>query len=70
MSNEELRNHLEWVTGRAPLPEGVRLAEVLTWLDGYGSRSDLPERLAHYLSRRSYVKALEWLDDPAMPHRV
>lgn len=70
MFEEKLRKNLLWVTGREKLPEGETMRDILGRLDGFASEENLPERLAHYLSRRSYVKALEWLDDPDMPHRV
>jgi hypothetical protein len=70
MRSKELRSHLGWATGQNKLPEGQSLVEVLAWLDGFAADRELPEPLAHYLSRRSYVKALEWLDDPDTPHRV
>lgn len=70
MFDEKIRKNLLWVTGREKLPEGETMRDVLGRLDGFVNEENLPERLAHYLSRRSYVKALEWLDDPDMPHRV
>ncbi|MFP4157929.1 MAG: hypothetical protein ACLFU4_09960 [Opitutales bacterium] len=70
MLTDELRTNLLWATGQKKLPEGHSLPEVLAWLDRFAAGRELPERLAHYLSRRSYVKALEWLDDPDTPHRV
>ncbi len=69
MLDENLQSHLLWITGREPLPEDKNLTEILIWLDDYVARETLPERLHHYLSRRSYIKALEWLEDPGIPHR-
>lgn len=46
------------------------MRDVLARLDGFAAQPDLPERLEHYVSKRSYVKALEWLDNPDTPHRV
>lgn len=46
------------------------MREVLARLDAASKDPGLPERLEHYLSKRSYVKALEWLDNPDLPHQV
>lgn len=46
------------------------MAEVLRRLDRAACAGDLPARLEHYLTRRSYVKALDWLDHPETPHRA
>ena len=70
MEYEFLRADLLYVTQKKERPEGVAMVDVLTRLDEVARRPDLPERLEHYLSKRSYVKALEWLDDPELPHRV
>lgn len=70
MSDEKLRSNLMWATGQKPVPEDRSLTEVLAWLDRLAQGGELPERLTHYLSRRSYVKALEWLEDPDIPHRL
>ena len=70
MFDHELRENLMWVTGQKQLPGDRSFTEVLAWLDTFSHDREVPERLAHYLSRRSYVKALEWLEDPDTPHRV
>lgn len=61
--------NLEIVTGSEKPESAVRIREALAWLDQLARDETLPGDLAHYLSRRSYVKALEWLDHPDMPHR-
>jgi len=70
MNDAILKKDLEWITQRTPLPEGESIANVLARLDEVARDPNLPERLAHYLSKRSYLKALEWLDDPDLPHRL
>lgn len=70
MLDKDLREHLEWVTAQKKPPEDVSLTEILSQLDRYTATAKLPERLHHYLTRRSYLKALEWLDDPDIPHRL
>ncbi|MEM8867058.1 MAG: hypothetical protein AAGC73_02210 [Verrucomicrobiota bacterium] len=39
-------------------------------LDAYPKESKLPERSEHYLTKRSYIKALAWIDNPELPHEV
>ena len=62
-----LRKDLEFVTQKRSLEVGDSLAHVLKRLDEL-ELADFPERLQHYLSQRSYTKALIWLDNPDMPH--
>lgn len=68
MNFEELRADLERVVGDRPLAEGETLVDALARLDGAAASGDCSGRLKHYLSRRSYRKALEWLDAPPEPH--
>jgi predicted NAD/FAD-binding protein len=45
------------------------VSEAITrWHEAH--RAGMHERLDHYLSRASFDKALAFLDDPAMPHRM
>ena len=62
-----LRKDLEFVTQKRVLEVGDSLVEVLKRLDD-AQHTDLPDRLQHFLSQRSYTKALLWLDNPDMPH--
>lgn len=59
---------LESVSGRRPLSDGETTLEVLNRLDACSKLPEVPERLQHYLSKRSYVKALAWFEDPKSPH--
>lgn len=68
MEMERLQVDLEYVTASRALPEGEALSEALRRLDARAAEPELPERLAHYLSKRSYAKALAWLENPDMPH--
>lgn len=70
MDREKLRNDLECIAQMKPLAEGESMADVLHRLDAITRLSGNPQRLQHYLSQRSYLKALEWLDNPETPHRV
>lgn len=70
MNRTILKENLEYITQRKPLPEGLALKDVLARLDAVSKEPDLPERLEHYLTKRSYVKALEWLENPDLPHQV
>jgi hypothetical protein len=65
---DKLRKDLEIITLQEPTPAGENFADVLERLDAVSQQQDLPKRLVHYLSKRSYLKALAWLDNPNMPH--
>ena len=68
MDQDTLRLDLEYITKVRPLPVNESFAQVLGRVDGVARQADLPGRLQHYLSQRSYVKALVWLDNPDSPH--
>lgn len=70
MRDEQIKTDLKVIIGAERVPAGETMADVLARLDRLAEDGNLPERLEHYLSRRSYVKALEWLDNPDTPHRV
>ena len=67
MQYDFIRKDLEFVTQKRVLEVGDSLVEVLKRLDD-AQYTDLPDRLQHFLSQRSYTKALLWLDNPDMPH--
>jgi len=68
MSFENLKTDLEYIAAGKALPEGETLGKVLARLDAFAREQELPERLDHYLRKRSYVKALEWIENPETPH--
>lgn len=70
MFDPQIREDLECIAGQRKPKSGETLRDVLARLDEVAKQDDLPERLEHYLSRRSYLKALEWLDNPDMPHKA
>ena len=70
MDVELLRIDLERITLKRALAAGDSLVDVLSRLDEVARNPDIPDRLEHYLSKRSYEKALAWLDDPEQPHRM
>ncbi|MGB0416845.1 MAG: hypothetical protein ACPGKS_08355 [Coraliomargarita sp.] len=65
-----LKKDLEVITQQSEPANGESFAAVLKRVDSVATTPGLPERLQHYLSKRSYVKALAWLDDPNLPHLV
>jgi hypothetical protein len=67
MIPDHLRADLETVTQQRALAPQDSYVQLLARLDA-AQQAALPERLQHYLSRRSYVKALQWLDNPDLPH--
>ncbi len=68
MDQEQLRMDLEYITQVRDLPEGESLRTVLARLDTCAQTAGLQDRLKHYLTKRSYAKALVWLDHPDSPH--
>ena len=70
MNFDSLRSDLEVVTQQKKPSAGESFADVLRRLDATANESGIPVRLEHYLSKRSYVKALNWLDNPELPHQV
>ena len=67
---EQLRIDLECITGKRTNETDEIIAQVLARLDVMAKSTDVPDRLQHYLSKRSYVKALAWLEDPTTPHQT
>lgn len=70
MDIDQIRTLLKVATGAAPPREDLTIPKALSQLDAISREETLPRDLAHYLSRRSYMKALEWLENPDMPHEV
>ncbi|MFT4902102.1 MAG: hypothetical protein ACI81V_001387 [Lentimonas sp.] len=70
MEFEKLRVDLEQVTQQRPYFEGESMVHVLARLDAFAAQADVPSMLLHYLTRRSYIKALDWLDHPEAPHQI
>ncbi|MGJ8638017.1 MAG: hypothetical protein ACSHYA_01370 [Opitutaceae bacterium] len=70
MNSEQVKLDLECIAQKRPLAPGDTLGDVLSRLDAIAAEKGLPERLQHYLSKRSYLKALEWMENPETPHRV
>ena len=68
MDEERLKLDLEYITQVRDLPEGESLRTVLARLDACAQTPNLHDRLQHYLTKRSYAKALVWLDNPDSPH--
>jgi len=70
MTMEQLKSDLECITGKRTIESTETMAQVLARLDEMAKYVDAPERLKHYLSKRSYVKALAWIEDPSTPHHA
>ena len=70
MTMEQLKSDLECITGKRTIESTETMARVLARLDEMAKSVDAPERLKHYLSKRSYVKALAWIEDPSTPHHA
>lgn len=70
METQQVKMDLELITAKKALPPGETLLQVMDRLDQVAKSAQTPDRLQHYLERRSYVKALEYLGDPSVPHRL
>jgi len=76
MTMEQLKSDLDCITGKRTIETTETtettetMAQVLARLDEMAKSVDAPERLKHYLSKRSYVKALAWIEDPSTPHHA
>ena len=70
MTIEQSKSDLECITGKRTIESTETMAQVLARLDEMAKSVDAPERLKHYLSKRSYVKALAWIEDPSTPHHA
>ena len=70
MMMEQLKSDLECITGKRTIEATETLSQILVRLDGAAKSTDTPERLQHYLSKRSYIKALAWIEDPSTPHHA
>jgi hypothetical protein len=70
MHKEELNGDLAMVTAQRSLERGETMLTVMSRLDAVARSEQLPARLQHYLERRSYLKALEYLENPEAPHRL
>ncbi|MEN8663243.1 MAG: hypothetical protein ACN4GF_00155 [Lentimonas sp.] len=68
MDREQVKIDLQCIAQKQALRSGETMADVLRRLDSVAGERDLPARLQHYLSQRSYIKALEWLENPEIPH--
>lgn len=69
MKTDQIRADLEHIVAGRALSDGETLADVLMRLDRQVASQALPGRLEHYLSKRSYQKALDWLNNPESPHQ-
>lgn len=70
MQTDRLKTDLEFVTLRRPLVSGDTMLEVMARLDAAARSADTPDRMKHYLSKRSYLKALDFIENPQIPHQL
>jgi hypothetical protein len=70
MDVDLVKSDLERITGQRTIREGEAMPDVLARLDVLAKSPLTHQRLKHYLSKRSYVKALEWLEDTSIPHHA
>lgn len=70
MEIDQIRADVECIVGKRAPVDGETMGDVLKRLDLCSQSDDMHEQLKHYLSKRSYVKALAWFDSPEMPHQI
>ena len=70
MDFEQLKIDLERISGKREMQSGETMVQVLERLDSSAQSDSVPPQLKHYLVQRSYIKALDCIDDPYAPHQV
>ena len=70
MDYEQLKIDLERISGKREMQSGETMVEVLERLDSSTQSDRIPSQLKHYLVQRSYVKALNFINDPYVPHQA
>ncbi len=71
MKRDALTHFLRSVVQPQALGDPSDLATALKALDSFCRENvDMHPRLRHYLEKRSYTKALAWLDNPDLPHQI
>jgi hypothetical protein len=69
MNMDALTHYLHSIVQPQALSEPVAIATALRALDLFcRENAEIHPRLRHYLEKRSYAKALAWLDNPDLPH--
>ena len=65
MVEDELKAALRGMIGAIERSEGQDISDSLSTIDGIlrSRKNELDAQLVHYLSRRSYEKALRYLED-------
>lgn len=70
MNSDVLTHNLRSIVHPKQLQKPVAIGLALKALDDYCKQdAGIHPRLKHYLQQRSYAKALDWLDNPDMPHQ-
>ncbi|HCR36594.1 MAG TPA: hypothetical protein DIU37_00420 [Opitutae bacterium] len=69
MNYSELKQLLDIILGRGP--RGMPVIEALKRLDQYGvdHAQELPQRLKHFLERRSYEKAANFIEENSLGNK-
>ena len=70
MDFEQTKIDLQRICGKCEMESGETMVQVLERLDSSAQSDSTPPKLKHYLVQRSYVKALDYIDDPFAPHQV
>lgn len=70
MKIDMIKTDLEAIIAGQPTGQNGSIIESMHRLDSVSKSPEVPGQLRHYLERRSYVKALQFLNDPSTPHQV
>jgi hypothetical protein len=70
METETIKADLEAIVAGKPVEQNGSIIQSMQRLDSISKSQKVPGQLRHYLERRSYVKALEFLNDPSTPHHI
>ena len=70
MDFEQLKIDLQRISGKCEMQSGETMVQVLERLDSSAQSDSTPPQLKHYLVQRSYVKALDYIDEPSAPYQV
>ncbi len=70
METSQIRADIECIVGKRAILEGDTVSDLLKRLDEASELEYIHQQLRHYLTKRSYIKALAWLDNPETPHQL
>ena len=67
---DELKSLLSHLLKRTEIPNELGLRDILARIDAIKDDFRGDGQMMHYLERRSYEKAYDYLEDPELGHRI